>query len=214
MGDPDGHNPGILAAPLVELLTYGGFVVIGTAGLVYVYNQQHPSNRITMDSVSDTIRGWFHPNNSNSNSVPSSPPPGASTNVGSGTPGITPTNVQTGTPGISSTPAPNSTTKPTVDQAIKDKVKANAGGKCEYCGKKTTTTADTASGKAPAADEGQTDHYCPRCKGGTDDESNLVHACRGCNGPGGKGSADPTDPNDVAGQRWRLPRMENKPPQQ
>lgn len=100
-----------------------------------------------------------------------------------------------------------------VDQDTKDNVKNNAGGKCEYCGKKTTTTADTASGRAPAGDEGQTDHYKPRSKGGTDDESNLVHACRDCNGSGGKGNADPTNPNGTAGQKWRLPRMEKQPQQ-
>jgi len=99
-----------------------------------------------------------------------------------------------------------------VDQATKDKIKGNAGGNCEYCDKKTTTTEDTARGRAPAGDEGQTDHYKPKSKGGTDDESNLVHACRDCNGPGGKGNADPTDPNDAAGQKWRLPRMEKDPP--
>jgi RHS repeat-associated protein len=143
----------------------------------------------------------YHNNNS--------PPPSTSTTTQTGSPATTATNVQTGTPGTTTTTLPATTTQ-SVDQATKDKVKNNAGGTCEYCGKKTTTSTDTAQGRAPAGSEGQTDHYKPKSKGGTDDEGNLAHACRGCNGPGGKGNADPTDPNDAAGQKWKLPRMESK----
>ncbi len=139
-------------------------------------------------SVMSTIKGWFHKD--------SSPPPSTTTST------------TTAAPASTAVVVPNATTSQSVDKATKDKIKANAGGKCEYCGKTTRTPRETARGEAPAGDEGQTDHYKPKSKGGTDDESNLVHACRDCNGPGGKGDADPTDPNDQAGQKWKLPRME------
>jgi RHS repeat-associated protein len=110
--DADGHcGPpcAVLAGGASEVLLYGGLIAIGTAGVVYVYNQQHPSTPITMDSVRDTFRGWFHPNNSNA--IPS-PPPSTPTNVNTRTPGITPADVQTGTPGMTSearAPAPLAT---------------------------------------------------------------------------------------------------------
>jgi RHS repeat-associated protein len=95
-----------------------------------------------------------------------------------------------------------------VDEQTKQEVKNAAGGKCEYCGQTTRDAQKSKKGVAPAENEGQTDHYKPRSKGGTDDKSNLAHACRGCNRS--KSDADPTNPNDSAGKRWRLDRMKKQ----
>jgi len=92
-----------------------------------------------------------------------------------------------------------------IDQATKDKIRNNAGGKCEYCGISTIKPEKSRIGVTPAETERQTDRYKPVAKGGTDDESNLAHSCRKCNRV--KSDVDPTDSNDAAGQKWRLPRM-------
>jgi RHS repeat-associated protein len=192
--DQDGHQTGqaltqtapVAVACAVSGPCLGTAITLGAVALAPVYVITHPTDQpLMLDALN---------------------PPFVEA------PPTTPTNVNAQTPPTTSTSIPGTTTSQSVDQATKDKIKDNAGGKCEYCGKTTTTTGDTARGKAPTGDEGQTDHYKPKSKGGTDDESNLVHACRDCNGPGGKGNADPTDPNDAAGQKWRLPRMENDTP--
>jgi RHS repeat-associated protein len=59
--------------------------------------------------------------------------------------------------------------------------RANAGGKCEYCGKETTPGQKSQKGVTPPGNEGQTDHYNPKSKGGSNDPSNAAHACRTCN---------------------------------
>jgi RHS repeat-associated protein len=97
-----------------------------------------------------------------------------------------------------------------VDQQTKEDVKQDANGKCEYCGKTTQDAQKSQKGVTPSNDEGQTDHYKPSSKNGSDDKSNLVHACRGCNRA--KGDADPTNPNDKKGQQWQLDRMKNQQP--
>ena len=59
--------------------------------------------------------------------------------------------------------------------------RANAGGKCEYCGQDTTRSQKSQKGVTPPGNEGQTDHYNPPSKGGSNDPSNAVHSCRNCN---------------------------------
>jgi 5-methylcytosine-specific restriction endonuclease McrA len=98
-----------------------------------------------------------------------------------------------------------------VDQQTKQDVKNDANGKCEYCGKTTQDAQKSQKGVTPPDNEGQTDHYKPTSKDGSDDKSNLAHACRTCNGA--KSDSDPTNPNDAAGKRWQLDRMKNKQPQ-
>jgi hypothetical protein len=66
------------------------------------------------------------------------------------------------------------------DKAKAD-ARANAGGKCEYCGQETTPGQKSQKGVTPPGNEGQTDHYNPASKGGSNDPSNAVHACRTCN---------------------------------
>jgi RHS repeat-associated protein len=63
----------------------------------------------------------------------------------------------------------------------KSNTRANAGGKCEYCGQETTPGQKSQKGVTPPGNEGQTDHYDPASKGGSNDPSNAVHACRNCN---------------------------------
>jgi hypothetical protein len=50
------------------------------------------------------------------------------------------------------------------------------GKKCHWCGRPTRLVA----GDAP--DQATTEHIIPRYKGGTNDDENLVSACRQCNG--------------------------------
>jgi hypothetical protein len=66
-------------------------------------------------------------------------------------------------------------------KSVKDAARAEAGGKCQYCGEKTTQAQKSEKGVTPSRNEGQTDHYNPASKGGSDHASNAVHACRGCN---------------------------------
>lgn len=69
----------------------------------------------------------------------------------------------------------------------KDRQEANkkAGGKCEYCGKKTQTE------KPFQKDSAEGDHFDPQSKGGPTTKENLVNSCRECNGPGDKGAKTP-----------------------
>lgn len=50
------------------------------------------------------------------------------------------------------------------------------GKKCHWCGRPTRLTAQ------PDPDQATTEHIIPRYKGGSNDEENLVSACRECNG--------------------------------
>ncbi len=56
-----------------------------------------------------------------------------------------------------------------------------AGQKCEYCGQATVPGKKSARGVTPPKNEGQTDHYLPKAKGGTNDPVNARHVCRDCN---------------------------------
>jgi hypothetical protein len=49
------------------------------------------------------------------------------------------------------------------------------GKKCHWCGRATRLTAED------AADQATIDHILPRYKGGSNDDKNLVSACKGCN---------------------------------
>lgn len=49
------------------------------------------------------------------------------------------------------------------------------GKKCHWCGCPTRLVA------GDAQDQATVDHVIPRCKGGTNDEENLVSACHACN---------------------------------
>jgi RHS repeat-associated protein len=86
-------------------------------------------------------------------------------------------------------------------QNAKDAARANAGGKCEYCGKETVPGQQSQKGVTPPGNEGQTDHYDPVSKGGSNDPSNAVHACRDCNQ-----AKSNTSPRDT---RWQLPRKKD-----
>jgi len=110
--------------------------------------------------------------------------------------------------GNTTTPGPYVGPIQAVDQQTKQEVKNDANGKCEYCGQTTQDAQKSQKGVTPPGNEGQTDHYKPSSKGGTDDKSNLAHSCRNCNGA--KSDADPTNPNDAAGKKWQLDRMQNQ----
>jgi RHS repeat-associated protein len=85
--------------------------------------------------------------------------------------------------------------------------KADAtGNKCAYCRVDTVPPQKSQAGATPPANEGQTDHYDPKSKGGTDDPSNAEHACRQCNRE--KSDTDPT------GTKWELPNRNNPTPPQ
>jgi RHS repeat-associated protein len=86
-------------------------------------------------------------------------------------------------------------------QKAKDAARANAGGKCEYCGKETVPGQKSQKGVTPPGNEGQTDHYDPVSKGGSNDPSNAAHACRDCNQV--KSNTSPRD------TRWQLPRKKD-----
>jgi RHS repeat-associated protein len=151
--DKDGHIA-LADDAVVAVAVVGTFAVIATS--IYINQPGNAKNLANaLDGAAGKISSWFHKN--------PSPPPSTAT---SGT--------NTQSPPTTATTLPAATTTQSVDQATKDKIKNNAGGTCEYCGKKTTTSADTARGRAPVADEGQTDHYKPKSKGGTDDEDNLA----------------------------------------
>jgi len=87
-------------------------------------------------------------------------------------------------------------------QKTKDAARANADGKCEYCGKETVPGQKSTKGATPPGNEGQTDHYDPASKGGSNDPSNAAHACRNCNQ--GKSNTSPQ------GTRWELPRKKER----
>jgi RHS repeat-associated protein len=86
-------------------------------------------------------------------------------------------------------------------QKTRDDARANAGGKCEYCGQNTEPGQKSQKGVTPPGSEGQTDHYNPASKGGSNDPSNAVHSCRDCNQQ--KSNTPPQ------GTKW-----ENKKPEQ
>jgi len=96
------------------------------------------------------------------------------------------------------------------DQQVNEEVKQEAGGKCEYCGATTQDAQKSQKGVTPPGNEGQTDHYKPTSRGGSNEKGNKVHACRGCNRA--KSDADPTNPNDAAGRKWQLDRMKDRKP--
>ena len=95
---------------------------------------------------------------------------------------------------------------PMSKSGFSDKTKAdartNADGKCQYCGQQTVPANKSERGVTPPANEGQTDHYDPASKGGSNDPSNAVHACRDCNNrksntsPQGTKWQKPTSPCD------------------
>jgi RHS repeat-associated protein len=204
--DPDGHcGPCIIIIPAaivsIAIVYHLSHTPQGQAAL---HGFAHAAQQVAHD-IANGIRSLPHP----STTVATGPPGSTTTNVQTGTPGSTATPVQTGTPGLTATTIPNTTTLTTVSAATKDKIETNAGGKCEYCGVTTTKPQKSQKGVSPSNTERQTDHYCPQCKGGTDDEENLANACRGCNRA--KSDADPTNPEDQAGQNWKLPRMDKQP---
>ncbi len=86
----------------------------------------------------------------------------------------------------------------------KDKTADKAGNKCEYCGQETVKAKKSEKGVTPPANEGQTDHYEPKSKNGSDEDENAAHACRTCNG-----EKSDTSPN---GTKWELDRMKPNPP--
>lgn len=69
------------------------------------------------------------------------------------------------------------------EQALRRRKHAEAGGKCTYC-----RTAITYYAKRHETLE--IDHVIPKCVGGTDDDANLVAACRSCNRSKGKMTGD------------------------
>jgi RHS repeat-associated protein len=146
----------------------------------------------TAHSLGTTIGGWFsHPSNSGANAS---------------TPATVPTNVSHGTPASTSQQgAVNNGPLQSVKPSDKDAVRNAAGGHCEYCGQQTVPGEKSQPGVSPPGNEGQTDHYHPQNpqpgqQAGTDDRSNLVHACRDCNQE--KSNSQPE------GTRFELPRMQ------
>ncbi len=82
---------------------------------------------------------------------------------------------------------------------VMDAARNNAGGKCEYCGQETAKGQKSQKGVTPPGNEGQTDHYDPASKGGSNDASNAAHACRDCNQERSNTSPE--------GTKWELPRI-------
>jgi len=136
-------------------------------------------------------------------SVPTGAPATTGTNVQASVPATTGTRVQTGVPGTTSNAGAVSPNTAIVSKKDAVQTRVNAGGKCEYCGVTTVPAQQRQAGVTPPANEGQTDHYIPRSQGGTDDPSNLVHACAACN----------IEKSDTMpqGTKWELPRMQQKP---
>lgn len=56
-----------------------------------------------------------------------------------------------------------------------------AGNKCEYCTVDTVPGEQSRRGVTPPGNQGQTDHFIPKAKGGTNDPTNARHSCRDCN---------------------------------
>jgi len=84
----------------------------------------------------------------------------------------------------------------------KDSARTEAQGKCQYCGQETTKGEKSEKGVKPPGSEGQTDHYEPKSKGGSNEKSNAVHSCRECNLNKSK-----TSPK---GTKWELPKKKSE----
>jgi RHS repeat-associated protein len=80
----------------------------------------------------------------------------------------------------------------------KQKARDDAAGKCVYCGQPTVPAKKSQKGVTPPGSQGETDHYDPRSKGGTNDPGNAKNSCRDCNQA--KGATSPK------GTQWELPR--------
>jgi hypothetical protein len=63
----------------------------------------------------------------------------------------------------------------------KKDAKAAVDGKCQNCGVETSPGQKSQKGVTPPGTEGQTDHFIPKSKGGTNEPSNARHLCRDCN---------------------------------
>jgi RHS repeat-associated protein len=100
-------------------------------------------------------------------------------------------------------PLVNLTTPATLNSSRftpKTKVEAKdmADGNCVYCGQPTVSAEKSEKGVPPPGNQGETDHYIPKSKGGSNTPSNAEHACRTCN----QEKSD-TMPK---GTKWELPR--------
>jgi 5-methylcytosine-specific restriction endonuclease McrA len=80
----------------------------------------------------------------------------------------------------------------------KQKAREDAGGKCVYCGQPTVPGEQSKKGVKPPGNQGETDHYEPKSKGGTNEPGNAKHSCRDCNQ--GKSNTSPK------GTKWELPK--------
>lgn len=85
----------------------------------------------------------------------------------------------------------------------KEEAREKAGSECVYCGQPTTPAEKSKKGVPPPPNEGQTDHYNPKSKGGSNDPSNAEHACRTCNNE--KSNTPPQ------GTKWELPGKSSPP---
>ncbi len=79
----------------------------------------------------------------------------------------------------------------------KEKAREEANGKCTYCGQSTTPAKKSQKGVTPPGDQGETDHYDPKSKGGSNEPDNAKHSCRDCNQA--KGDTSPK------GTKWEVP---------
>ena len=92
---------------------------------------------------------------------------------------------------------PNIVTSSNFTPKTKEQAKDIAGGNCVYCGQRTVPGQKSEKSTTPPANQGETDHYIPKSKGGNSDPSNAEHACRSCN----REKSD-TLPQ---GTKWELP---------